>query len=168
MSALDNDTESSPLICESEVDARSLDQQYTDGFNDAIRTAGLAATFLVLYAFADILKYISTLRLIELGICREHYLQNGPQPEDDYGSIPEHLCKLPSIQQRLAHLRGNLAALEAIVGLVFTIPYGLLIDRLGDRLVAGINVVGYLLSCAWIIVQKALQMQAGKHASDSE
>ncbi|RFU81920.1 mfs transporter [Trichoderma arundinaceum] len=154
MSATDDWTESSPLIQEAETDTHSQDQQQTNNFGwnrGATRTASLAATFLVLYAFADILKYISTVRLIELGICREHYLQNGLDSED-YDNIPEHLCKLPSIQQRLAHLRGSLAALEAIVGLALTLPYGLLIYRLGERLVAGINVVGYLLSCAWIIV----------------
>lgn len=150
-----DDTESSPLIQENEANTHRQDQPQPNivGWkNNAIHTASLAAAFLVLYAFADILKYISTVRLLELGICREHYLRNEPSFEDVYGNIPEYLCKLPSIQQRLAHLRGYLSALEAIVGLVFTLPYGLLIDLLGERLVAGINVVGYLLSCGWIII----------------
>ncbi|UKZ51059.1 hypothetical protein TrVGV298_004814 [Trichoderma virens] len=155
MPAPDDGLESSPLIRASDEDTESREQQKANTFKwgkVAIQNAVLAATFLVLYAFADILRYISTVRLVELGICREHFLQSDPQSEDYYGNIPEHLCKLPSIQQRLAHLRGYLAALEAIVGLVFTLPYGLLVDLFGERLVAGINVIGYLLSCAWIIV----------------
>ncbi|UKZ84110.1 uncharacterized protein TrAFT101_000033 [Trichoderma asperellum] len=155
MPAPDDGPESSPLIQASDEDTESREQQKADIFEwgkVAIQNAALAATFLVLYAFADILRYISTVRLVELGICREHFLQSDPQSEEYYRNIPEHLCKLPSIQQRLAHLRGYLAALEAIVGLVFTLPYGLLVDRIGERLVAGINVIGYLLSCAWIIV----------------
>ncbi|PNP47774.1 hypothetical protein THARTR1_10459 [Trichoderma harzianum] len=155
MPASDDGPESSPLLQASDEDAESREQQKADvskWTKVAIQNAALAATFLVLYAFADILRYISTIRLVELGICREHFLQRDPQSEEDYRNIPEHLCKLPSIQQRLAHLRGYLAALEAIVGLILTLPYGLLVDRFGERLVAGINVVGYLLSCAWIIV----------------
>ncbi|OPB36050.1 hypothetical protein A0O28_0112160 [Trichoderma guizhouense] len=151
----DDGLESSPLLQASDEDAERREQPKADILKwskVAIQNALLAATFLVLYAFADILRYISTVRLVELGICREHFLQSDPQSEEHYRNIPEHLCKLPSIQQRLAHLRGYLAALEAIVGLVFTLPYGLLVDRLGERLVAGINVIGYLLSCAWIIV----------------
>ncbi|KAL6790345.1 major facilitator superfamily domain-containing protein [Trichoderma sp. SZMC 28013] len=155
MPALDDGQESSPLIQASDEDTESREQQKAEIFKwgkVAIQNAVLAATFLVLYAFADILRYISTVRLVELGICREHFIQSDPQSDENYRNIPEHLCKLPSIQQRLAHLRGYLAALEAIVGLVFTLPYGLLVDRFGERLVAGINVIGYLLSCAWIIV----------------
>ncbi|KAM6477531.1 hypothetical protein HDV62DRAFT_395214 [Trichoderma sp. SZMC 28011] len=145
----DDGLESSPLLQASDEQPKADNLKWS---KVAIQNAFLAATFLVLYAFADILRYISTVRLVELGICREHFLQSDPQSEEHYRNIPEHLCKLPSIQQRLAHLRGYLAALEAIVGLVFTLPYGLLVDRLGERLVAGINVIGYLLSCAWIIV----------------
>lgn len=151
----DDGLESSPLLQASDEDAEEREQPKADNLKwnkVAIQNAFLAATFLVLYAFADILRYISTVHLVELGICREHFLQSDPQSKEHYRNIPEHLCKLPSIQQRLAHLRGYLAALEAIVGLVFTLPYGLLVDRLGERLVAGINVIGYLLSCAWIIV----------------
>ncbi|KAK6854955.1 hypothetical protein PG995_008487 [Apiospora arundinis] len=117
---------------------------------NAARTATLATVFLVLYAFADVARYIAVVRLLELGICREEYLRNGADiiGHDDF--IPEYLCKSPQIQERLAHLRGYLASLEAILGLLLTLPYGLVVDRLGERLIAGVNVVGYMLSCAWL------------------
>lgn len=111
---------------------------------DAIRIATLATVFLVLFALADIFKYVSTIPLLELSICREYY------PQHDPNIIPDHLCKTPEVQQRLAHLRGYLSALEAVVGLVLTLPYGLLVDYYGERLIAGANIVGYLLSCGWI------------------
>jgi len=154
MSTANEPTEASPLIPAAgpnphEEQLQTPDSRWT---NDAFRTTSLAATFLILYAFADVLKYISTVRLIELGVCREHYLQDDPGLIDHGGNVPEHLCKSPGIQQRLAHLRGYLAALEAIVGLLLTLPYGLLVDRLGERWLAGINVFGYLLSCAWLLI----------------
>lgn len=112
---------------------------------EAIRTASLAVMILILYAFADVLKYTATVQLIEVGVCREHY------PNTDTSANHE-FCKSPPVQQELAHLRGYLSALEAIVGLVLTLPYGLLVGRLGEPLLAGVNVVGYLLSCAWLVV----------------
>ncbi|KAK8040248.1 hypothetical protein PG991_000036 [Apiospora marii] len=105
---------------------------------DAVRTAVLSTVFLILYAFADVARYVSVVRLLELGICREEYAKDGNADAtlgggSGGGFIPEHLCKSPEIQQRLAHLRGYLASLEA-------------------RFLAGLNVLGYVLSCAWLVV----------------
>ncbi len=150
----DEPTEESALVQEADAPSHGGEQaqaQDPGWTGDAIRTTALATVFLTLYAFADILKYVSTIRLIELGLCREHYLRDDPGSIDGVGNIPEHLCKSPDIQGRLAHLRGYLSALEAIVGLLLTLPYGLLVDRLGERLLAGINVAGYLLSVAWLL-----------------
>ncbi|OKL58375.1 hypothetical protein UA08_06366 [Talaromyces atroroseus] len=148
--------ESSPLLRSSDdirsrtdegihATAEANDAKWTGG---AIRTACLAAAVLVLYAFADVLRYTSTVRLIEVGVCREHH------PEIDLHEAPaaEDPCKSPPVQQELARLRGYLSALEAIVGLLLTLPYGLLVGRLGEPLLAGVNIVGYLLSCAWLII----------------
>uniref|UniRef100_A0A093V863 Uncharacterized protein n=1 Tax=Talaromyces marneffei PM1 TaxID=1077442 RepID=A0A093V863_TALMA len=138
--------DSSPLLYENNTTQHPTpDADAAKWSNDSIRTAGLAATVLILYAFADVLKYTATVQLIEVGVCREHY----PNPQND---LPAGICKSPPVQQELAHLRGYLSALEAIVGLVLTLPYGLLVGRLGEPLLAGVNVVGYLLSCAWLIV----------------
>ncbi|KAK8085890.1 major facilitator superfamily transporter [Apiospora hydei] len=122
---------------------------------DAARTAVLSTVFLILYAFADVARYVAVVRLLELGICREQYLQDNGNADTLLGNgdfIPEHLCKSPEIQERLAHLRGYLSSLEAVVGLLLTLPYGLVVERWGERFIAGINVVGYMLSCAWLAV----------------
>lgn len=137
-------TESSPLL-DNPRETAPDPADNAKWTNDAIRTASLAATILILYAFADVLKYTATVQLIEVGVCREHF------PNNDTSANHE-ICKSPPVQQELARLRGYLSALEAIVGLVLTLPYGLLVGRLGEPLLAGVNVVGYLLSCAWLIV----------------
>jgi MFS family permease len=150
MTATEEATDASPLL---PTAPEIHEQSFTSGWtSDAIRTATLAAAFLVFFTFADVLKYISSVRLVELGICREHYLQSDPSVIDDHGNIPENLCKSGDVQQRLAHLRGYLAALESIVGLLLTLPYGLIVDRVGERAIASINVFGYLLSCGWLVL----------------
>ena len=141
-------TESSPLLRDENTPQHVVLDDTDDAAKwstEAIRTASLAATILILYAFADVLKYTATVQLIEVGVCREHY------PDTDTSANHE-LCKSSPVQQKLAHIRGYLSALEAIVGLVLTLPYGLLVGRLGEPLLAGVNVVGYLLSCAWLVV----------------
>lgn len=139
-------TESSPLLRDENTQHAIPDDDAKKWSNEAIRTASLAITILILYAFADVLKYTATVQLIEVGVCREQY------PNTDNASPNNELCKSPPVQQQLAHLRGYLSALEAIVGLVLTLPYGLFVGRFGEPLLAGVNVVGYLLSCAWLIV----------------
>ncbi|KAH8647771.1 major facilitator superfamily domain-containing protein [Xylariales sp. PMI_506] len=155
MATGDEPTEASPLILESESTPPTQEQvcqaQDAGWTRDAIHTASWATAFLVLYGFADTLKYVPTVPLLELGVCREHYLERDPGVVDGVGNIPGDLCKSTEIQQRLAHLRAYMSTLEALVGLLLTLPYGLVVDRLGERLVAGINVVGYLLSCVWLI-----------------
>lgn len=115
---------------------------------DVIRTLGSITVFFVLFTFADILKDVSNVRLFELGVCREHH----PELVDSDGFVPEELCKSPAIQSDVAHLRGFYSALDSVMGLVLTIPYGLLVGRLGERLLVAVNIVGYLLACAWFLV----------------
>ncbi|KAF7591577.1 hypothetical protein BBP40_001325 [Aspergillus hancockii] len=154
MSGADETTEtSSLLISQSNVPLPEQQRaQYSWGAGSASRTVGLASISLVLYAFSDVLRYIATVRLIEQGVCREYYLRHGPGFIDDGRTIPGDLCAIREVQQGLAHLRGYQAALEAIVPLLATLPYGLLVERFGERLLAGINIIGYLVSCAWLLV----------------
>lgn len=154
--------------------ASSLESEQAPWTRPALLTASLCTSFLILFAIADLLRWVSTTRLLELGICREYYLSH-PSPSIHViglstvapGTLSLEDCTLPPIQSRLATLRGTLSSLEAFLSLVFTLPYGLLIiPRLvrlgrhgqghglggGERLLAGINVVGYLLSCAWLML----------------
>lgn len=119
---------------------------------DAIRTLASTTTFLILFTLADLLKYVAVVRLLELGVCREYLLKHEPGLVDDNGFVPENLCKLSEIQQSLAHLRGYYSALDSVVGLLLTVPYGLVVGWLGERLLIAINVIGYLSACAWFLV----------------
>ncbi|KAA8629207.1 hypothetical protein SMACR_03730 [Sordaria macrospora] len=125
----------------------------------AFLTASLCTSFLILFAIADLLRWVSTTRLLELGICREYYhnhtrdhSRSSNIPIPDSPDSPD--CTHPAIQSRLATLRGTLSALEAFLSLCLTLPYGLLVPRIpgGERSLAGLNVLGYLLSCGWLMI----------------
>ncbi|KAK8118279.1 major facilitator superfamily transporter [Apiospora kogelbergensis] len=140
----------STLPIGSEPGSQPSPDRETGWTKDAARVATSATVYLVLYAVADVARYIAVVRLLELGIRREEYLKDRADVVGNDGFIPEHLCKCPEIQERLARLRGYLASLDAIVGLLLTLPYGLVVDRFGERMIAGLSVVGYMLSCAWL------------------
>ncbi|KAB5525778.1 major facilitator superfamily domain-containing protein [Coniochaeta sp. 2T2.1] len=160
MPASEEPTEASPLFKPQDAVTSSEEQHQQQqpvvedpGWNqDAIRALVSTTVFLILFTLADLLKYVAVVRLLELGVCREYQRRHDPSLVDDNGYVPEKLCKLAEIQQRLAHLRGYYSALDSVVGLVLTVPYGLVVGRLGERLLIAINVVGYLLSCAWFLV----------------
>lgn len=92
------------------------------------------------------------LRMLELGVCREFYATHDPSVIDGNGDIPEHLCKLSSIQSSLAKMRGIMAALEAIPGIVLGIPFGILADAKGRRLVLFICLIGFVLRDLWMFL----------------
>lgn len=158
MPTAEEPTEAAPLLKPPDAATSSEEQQHQPvvedpGWSkDAIRTLVSTAVFLILFTMADLLKYVAVVRLLELGVCREYHREHDPSLVDDNSYVQERLCKLAEVQQRLAHLRGYYSALDSVVGLVLTVPYGLVVGRLGERLLIAINVVGYLLSCAWFLV----------------
>jgi MFS family permease len=160
ISAADDPAEASPLLKPQDAETSTQEQaeqqqsiaEILGWDKDAIRVLVSTTIFLILFTLADLLKYVAVVRLLELGVCREYHRRHDPSVVDDDGYVPEKLCKLPGIQQRFAHLRGYYSALDSVVGLILTVPYGLIVGRLGERLLIAINVVGYLLACAWFVV----------------
>ncbi|KAK2606486.1 hypothetical protein N8I77_005229 [Diaporthe amygdali] len=92
------------------------------------------------------------IQMLEMGLCREYYQTRDPGVIGPGGSVPERLCKLRDIQSPLARLRGFLGLLEGLPGLLFAVPYGILADASGRRLVAGACLVGFILRDAWTFV----------------
>jgi hypothetical protein len=56
-------------------------------------------------------------RVIELRYCQLYYQEHDPSVIDPSGNIPEQLCKLDRIQQRLAWLQGAIETFHVICGL---------------------------------------------------
>lgn len=92
------------------------------------------------------------IRMLEMGLCREYYETRDPGVIGPGGSVPERLCKLRDIQSPLARLRGFLGLLDGVPGLLFAVPYGILADARGRKLVAGACLLGLILRDAWTFV----------------
>ncbi len=60
-------------------------------------------------------------RVIELRYCKDYYLEHDPTVIGPDGMIPEGLCKVNSIQEKLAWLQGVIEMLIVICGAVFIV-----------------------------------------------
>ncbi|KAM3523974.1 hypothetical protein MY4038_007953 [Beauveria bassiana] len=125
------------------------DQSWT---RDSTYTLSLMLLVSTLYVFSDISRYLACLKLLSQIICSEHYLEHDdPSVASASSSLSEDMCAVPAVQQRLAHISGNMLSLGAALNFIFTIPYGLMLDRLSERLVIALNVTGFVCSSAWLV-----------------
>jgi hypothetical protein len=72
---------------------------------------------LILTNLATSLYTLPLNRVIELRLCREHYLQHEPSVIDLNGSIPEQMCKIDEVQRKLAWLQGIMETTYVVCGM---------------------------------------------------
>jgi MFS family permease len=116
------------------------------------RVLYLTGILIFIADFAPFMGEASRLRMLELGLCREHYSVVDPSVIGSDGSVAEKLCKAREIQSALARMRGFLALLEYLPGLVLAVPYGILADMRGRKLVLAISLFGIILKDSWFWV----------------
>ena len=89
------------------------------------RTSIIALLAVLMFAIttSGMLILIPIFRLVEDAICHVHYGKPLAEP------IEERMCKVEGVQKELALLGGISAMLNSVVGLVATLPYGVLADR---------------------------------------
>ncbi len=95
------------------------------------------------------------LRLLEDIICSQYYTRkdlNFPG-----GNIPEKLCKVVVVQEALAELLGWQAFFDGVPGLILAMPYGVVADKFGRRLVLVASMFGLFLGTLWIAFVCKLQ-----------
>jgi hypothetical protein len=83
----------------------------------------LLAVLMFSITTSGMLILIPIFRLMEDAVCHLHYDKPRSEP------IEEQLCKVDGVQKELAFLGGIGAMLNSVVGLLSTLPYGVLADR---------------------------------------
>lgn len=83
----------------------------------------LLAIVLFVVATSGMMILVPIFRLIEDAACHDYY------KKDLSERIDERLCKVDEVQSRLAYLGGWAAMLSSFVGLIATLPYGVLADK---------------------------------------
>lgn len=93
---------------------------------------------------------IPHLRMYEDIICHNYY--NSLEGEEHIGLdgyVDEEMCKGDEVQSRLNMFIGVMGFLGTIPGLLTTIPYGLLADRIGRKPVFAFALIGMLIGAAY-------------------
>ncbi|KAK0123872.1 hypothetical protein ONS95_008865 [Cadophora gregata] len=109
----------------------------------------LLALNILILASAGGLTVVPQTRLLEDIFCHRYY-----GDVKGLGDIDESLCKIDSIQSELAYVNGLTTAVEAVVGLTFAFPFGILADKIGRKPVYMISMIGtalYLVSTMLVI-----------------
>ncbi|KAK0705833.1 major facilitator superfamily domain-containing protein [Apiosordaria backusii] len=86
---------------------------------------------------------IPMFRLIEDAFCHLYYDKDPSEP------IEEHMCKVDGVQKELAYLGGISAMVNSLVGVVATLPYGVLADRIGRKPTFALAYVGIVIGFGW-------------------
>ncbi|CAN9455699.1 unnamed protein product [Alternaria alternata] len=87
----------------------------------------LVVLIFVMIAFIDVGAYLAEApmtRLYEANLCLKYYHEQDPTVIPGDGSIPEQLCKVDVVQQRLASIFGWQEMFSALPGILLAVPYG--------------------------------------------
>ncbi|KAJ4367023.1 hypothetical protein N0V83_007553 [Neocucurbitaria cava] len=97
-------------------------------------------------------KAAPTLRLVELTVCREYYQEHDITKIGPGGFVDEDLCKVSSIQKKVAWLFMADELLHFCCDFLATIPLGILADRYGPKPVMLLNFIGLIVSWTWVLL----------------
>jgi MFS family permease len=91
-------------------------------------------------------------RMFEANICLSYYTQHDASVIGADGTIPEKLCKIDEVQQKLATIFGWQDTFDALPGMLLAVPFGTLADRVGRKWIFTASLMGLQFSFAWVLV----------------
>lgn len=91
-------------------------------------------------------------RIYETNVCLAYYREHDTSAIGADGRIPEQLCKIDEVQQKLAMIFGWQDTFDAIPGILLAIPFGTLADRVGRKWIFAASLLGCWLSSAWVLL----------------
>ncbi|KAF2134934.1 MFS general substrate transporter [Dothidotthia symphoricarpi CBS 119687] len=115
----------------------------------------LAVSIFLVISIIDVGKFLGEIprtRLYEANICLNYYRENDPSKIDSDGNVPETLCKLDVVQQKLTIIVGWQNKFDTILGILLAVPFGALADRVGRKRILTASLVGLQLKAAWVLI----------------
>ncbi|KAF1921335.1 major facilitator superfamily domain-containing protein [Ampelomyces quisqualis] len=107
---------------------------------------------IALTSLANRLLNLPLNRIIEARCCRQHYLQHNPSLIDAGGEVPERLCKIRPVQERLVWLETALFLFITVGDIMVAVPFASISDHLGRRIVIMLNVFASSGLFLWLLV----------------
>ncbi|KAK4237092.1 major facilitator superfamily domain-containing protein [Achaetomium macrosporum] len=88
-------------------------------------------------------------RIVESRLCRDHYAVHDPSALRPDGTVPEELCKVDGVQQRLGRIQGIMETLWVAGDFLMTIPLVSLADHYGHQFVLCLNLFPRVFLLCW-------------------
>jgi MFS family permease len=108
-----------------------------------------------LIAIVDIGAFLADpprIRMFEANLCLSYYREHDISVIGADGTIPEQLCKIDAVQQKLAMIFGWQETFDALPGMLLAVPFGTLADRVGRKWIFTASLMGLQFSFAWVLV----------------
>lgn len=115
------------------------------------RVVALCAALVIAANIADYLQKAPRIRLYESVICSNHWLNVDPSVVGADGSVPEALCKVDLIQDKLAKILGWQLFFDSIPAILLPIPYGYLADKYGRKWILVVSIIGIMTSLVFVL-----------------
>lgn len=115
----------------------------------------LVALVFALVAIIDVGAFLAEpprTRVYESNLCLIYYREHDPSVIGDDGNIPEKLCKVDEVQQKMAMIFGWQDMFDAIPGIILAVPFGTLADRFGRKWIFTASLMGLQFSYAWVLM----------------
>ena len=103
---------------------------------------------------ADIGDYLflaPKVRLFESVACTDYYRREDPSLVGRDDSVPEYLCKVDLVQDKVAMVLGWQYFFDSIPAILLPVPYGYLADTYGRKWIVVAAIMGYLFSSMSIL-----------------
>lgn len=143
----DESTENEPLLPGSRQRQRKLSVSVLPTLHNPRLIIALLTGVMFLVNFGAYMMTMPSYRIYEDIICRHYYDSlSGPLHLSLDTPIEEELCKVGPVQAELATVIGGIFVASSIPGLVLSMPYGILADRIGRKPVFLISVIGIELT----------------------
>ncbi|KAG0645285.1 MFS efflux pump [Hyphodiscus hymeniophilus] len=90
------------------------------------------------------------MRIQEDIVCRAYYKRTFPHEfENPHDPIPEDRCKVADVQGKLAKLRGWDQTFSCLPSIITAVPYGVMADKYGRKIVMFLSLLGIIMSLVW-------------------
>lgn len=101
-------------------------------------------------SIGDNMNQAPWMRIQEDIVCRAYYRSTFPNElKYSLDPIPEGWCKVPDVQAKLAMLRGWGHTFSCIPSIFTAVPYGVIADKYGRKIVMFLCLMGICLIVAW-------------------
>ena len=117
-----------------------------------ISIVSLGIVITILFDTADYLGQAPRIRLYESIACQRYYEEKAPWLIGRNGTLPERLCKIDPVQDTVAMILGQQYLFDSLPGLLLAVPFGMLADTHGRKLVALLAFGGACLATAWVLL----------------